>query len=279
MQLKTLLVCLTTVEHAEDLLRQAVPLARRTNAHLIGLHTLEAILLYPGIARHISDGSFATFNANQKEETEKIKKIFDQHTENEIFPSEFRALLAESVTAGERMVECARAADLVIMSQEDHSVDRADQRNVQVKVIRESGRPVIVVPPDYDGPPVGSNIVLGWSDTREAARAAHDMLSVTQEGTAVTILRVGSTEKDQLRDFDGVDLAETLSRHGLKLTLESRKPDGETIADVLGNVAFEKGADLVVTGALGHSRAYDFVLGATTYALLDGAKLPVLFSK
>ena len=36
---------------------------------------------------------------------------------------------------------------------------------------------------------------------------------------------------------------------------------------------------MIVTGAFGHSRAYDFVIGATTYALLRDAKLPVLFSK
>lgn len=276
---KTLLVCLTTPDHADDLMKQAVPLARRYDAHLIGLHTMEAMLVYPGIAMHVSDGMFAAFQENQKKQAAEIKDIFSKHTEKEMFPSEFRLLRAEAVSAGERMVESARAADLIIMAQEDRNVDRADQRNVQVQVIRESGRPVLVIPNGYDGPEIGTNVVLGWSDTREAARAAHDMVTVMRTDASVTILRVGPVRRDTMRDSDGIELAETLSRHRLRVTLETRAPNGDAIAEVLGQAAFEKGADLIVTGALGHSRAYDFVLGATTYALLEGATLPVLFSK
>ena len=34
----------------------------------------------------------------------------------------------------------------------------------------------------------------------------------------------------------------------------------------------------LVTGAFGHSRLYDFVIGATTSYLLDSMTVPVLFS-
>lgn len=279
MRLKTLLVCLTTLEHAETLMKLAAPLARKHDAHLIGLHTVEALLVYPGIAMHVPDAAFTAFNESQKEEANKIKAIFTQYIENELFPSEFRLVRAEATTAHERMVESARAADLVVMAQEDTVADRYDQRNAQLQVIRESGRPVIVVPLGYDGADIGSNIVLGWSDTREAARAAHDMLIVAGDNADVTVLRVGKEQRGTLQDSDGIDLAETLSRHGLTLTLEHRDPLGKSVAEVLNQAAFEKGADLIVTGALGHSKVYDFVLGATTYALLRDAKLPVLFSK
>ena len=36
---------------------------------------------------------------------------------------------------------------------------------------------------------------------------------------------------------------------------------------------------MIVTGAFGHSQAYDFVIGATSYELLRDHKVPVLFSK
>lgn len=279
MQLKTLLVCLTTLEHADTLMKVAVPLARRHDAHLVGLHTVEALLVYPGIAMHIPDIAIGAFNESQKEEIAKVKAVFDQHTKSEDFPSEFRLLKAESTSASHRMVESARAADLVIMAQADRDADRVDQRNAQATVIRDSGRPVIVVPHDYDGPEIGSNIVLGWSDTREAARAAHDLLVVAEKDASVTVLRVGGEKSDALSDSDGIDVSEALARQGLKPTLERRAPSSKTIAEVLSQVAFEKGADLIATGAFGHSKAYDFVMGATTYTLLKDSKLPVLFSK
>ena len=278
MPLKTLLVCLTTLDQAETLMRVAVPLARRNNAHLVGLHTLEALWIYPGVAVHIPEAVHTAFSDAQRDVAEKIKAVFTEHTRIEDFPSEFRLLRTEGPSAGARMVESSRAADLVIMAREDRETDRPDQRNAQVQVIRDSGRPVIVVPTGYDGPEIGNNIVLGWSDTRESARAAHDLLLVSNEGADVTVLRVGSTEVT-LADSDAIDVSGVLSRHGLHPTLEMRPPSGGSIADVLNKVAFEKGADLIVTGALGHSRAYDFVIGATTHNLLLDAKLPVLFSK
>ncbi len=276
---KTILVCLTTPDHAATLLKVAVPLARKHGAHLIGLHTVEALVVYPGIAMHIPEPAFAAFNESQRQESDAIKGVFSKHTEHEDFVSEFRLLRAEAESATVRMIESARAADLVIMAQEDKNADRYDQRNAQALVIRESGRPVIVVPLDYEGPDIGQNIVLGWSDTREAARAAHDMLDIADPGAELTVLRVGPAKKDVLKDDDAIDMSEMFARHGVKPTLEHREAAGNSIAEVLGAVAFEKGADLIVTGAFGHSKAYDFVIGATTYTLLKEQKIPILFSK
>lgn len=278
MSINTLLVCLTTSEHAETLLKVAVPLARKHGAHLIGLHTVEALLVYPGIAMHIPEPAFASFNQSQKEEADAIAAIFERYTENEDFRSEFRLLRAEAVSATERMVESARVADLVIMAHEDKDVDRYDQRHAQTQVIRDSGRPVVIVPLGYEGPTIGQNVVLGWSDTREAARAAHDLLTVAQEDAQLTILRVGKATQDSLSDSEGIDIAEMFSRHGLKPTLEHREPLGDSIAAVLDKTAFEKGADLIAVGAFGHSLAYDLVIGSATHGLLKEARVPVMFS-
>jgi nucleotide-binding universal stress UspA family protein len=228
---------------------------------------------------HIPGSAFAAFNTSQKKESEEIEGIFRKYTKNEDFVGEFRRVRAEAVLASDRMVESARAADLVIMAHEDKENDRYDQRHAQIQVIRESGRPVIVVPLGYDGPTIGANVLIGWSDTRESARAAHDMLPLADAGANLTVLRVGKTSRDALKDNDAIDVTEMFARHGLNATLEYREPLGQNIAEVLNMTAFEKGADLIVTGAFGHSRAYDFVLGATTYALLRDQKLPVLFSK
>ena len=73
---KTILVCLTTPENTETLLKLAVPLARKHNAHLIGLHTIEAVLVYPGIAMHILGSAFAAFNTSQNKNLKSPKRYF-----------------------------------------------------------------------------------------------------------------------------------------------------------------------------------------------------------
>ena len=93
---KTIQVCLTTPDHAATLMKVAVPLARKHGAHLIGLHTIEALLVYPGIAMHIPEPAFAAFNKSQKEDAKAIRDIFDHHTTNEDFVSEFRLINAEA---------------------------------------------------------------------------------------------------------------------------------------------------------------------------------------
>jgi nucleotide-binding universal stress UspA family protein len=279
MPLKTLLVCLTTQEHADTLMQVAVPLARKHGAHLVGLHTVEALMVYPGIAMHIPEPVFETFNRNQQEEASAIEAIFERHTRNEDFPSEWRLLRAQSASATERIVESARAADLVIMAREDKETDRFDQRLAQAQVIRESGRPVVVVPLGYTGPTIGENIVLGWSPTREAARAAHDLLMLADKKTTVTVVHINGAHKNELADHDTIDMAQMLSRHGLATTVVERDAHGHAVADMLEKVALEQGADMIATGAFGHSKAYDFVVGAATYALLRDAKRPVMFSK
>jgi nucleotide-binding universal stress UspA family protein len=150
-----------------------------------------------------------------------------------------------------------------MMAHEDNDGDRHDQRQAQQQAIRDSGWPVTVVPLNYDGPTVGDNILLGWSDTREAPRAGHDLLTVTKKGTKVKVLRVGKKVQDTMSDSDAIDLSEMLSRPDLKPTLEHREAKGDTIAEALNNVALESGADLIAKGA-------------TTHALLRDAKLPIL---
>lgn len=278
MSLKTILVCLTSKDTAEELMAAAVPLARTHRAHLIGLHTLEALMVYPGIAMHVPDPVFAHFNESQQAETDAIEATFRKHTDHETFVSEWRFLRTESVRAADRMVESARAADLVIMPRENREWDRGDQAQAQDRVIRESGRPVLVIPKGYSGPTIGKSAVLGWADTREAARAAHDLIRVAQPDAAVDILSVG-TMAEELLDAPANAMAESMTRHGLKATVTHRPKDGLNVADVLNQHAFEVGADMIVTGAFGHSRTYDFVIGAATNALLHDAKFPVMFSK
>ena len=87
MGMKTIMVCLTTPENTETLLKVAVPMARKHNAHLVGFHTLDALLAYPGIAMHIPEFTFVAFNDSQQKDSEAIKEVFVKHTRNEDFVS------------------------------------------------------------------------------------------------------------------------------------------------------------------------------------------------
>ncbi|MBY4893875.1 universal stress protein [Rhodobacteraceae bacterium N5(2021)] len=276
MALKTLLVCLIDPESAEAAMSCAVSLARAHNAHLVALHTLEALVVYPGVAIHLPPEVYARHTEAQMEQAAIIEKIFHKHTDNEDIVAEWRLLKASSTTIVDRIIESARAADVVVMPNATKAEDQ--NREVQARVIRESGRPVLVVPPNFTDTDVGKRIVLGWSETREATRGAHDLLNVAQSGAEISVLRVGDASADELRDHGLVDLATMYDRHGLRAQMAHVEAGSGGIAGAVLKCAFENGADMIVTGAFGHSRAYDFVFGAVTSGLLRHAEIPVLFS-
>lgn len=278
MTVKTILACLLNRESSAVLSEAAAALASRFGAHLTGLHTLEAIIVYPGVAMYVPGPTFETFNAAAQEEGEAIGAVFEEVARKSGAPFEWRMVHAGAVAAADRMIESARASDLVVMARPDPSAERADQRHAFNRVVRESGRPVLLVPPD--GLPtggIGQRIVMAHAPTREAARAAFDALPILHPGAEVHIVHAGD-DRDALHDAAMTDLAASLSRHGVKVTVTHRTPHERSVAEVLLDEATEIGADLIVAGAFGHSRTYDFFLGATTGALVRHARVPVLFS-
>lgn len=279
MTVRTILICLTDEASADSLMHAATALARRHNAHLIGLHTVEALMVYPGIAMHIPDTVFESYGASQMEQSKAIKAIFERHTHAEDFVSEWRLLKSESETAAERIVESARCVDIVLMAAAKADGDGSAHLHLIETVIRDAGRPVIVVPPGFDADTLGQSILIGWNGTREATRAAHDALSVLQNGDTAHILRVNDSSFDADRDATSADLAAGFTRHGIETTLVHKVWDKPGVAAALNKEAFEKGADMIAVGAFGHSRAYDFVIGAATRDLLRKTEVPVMFSR
>ncbi|MFT5066119.1 MAG: nucleotide-binding universal stress UspA family protein [Yoonia sp.] len=279
MTLRTILVCLTSTSSAASLLKSAAILARRDNAHVIGLHISESLVVYPGIAMHIPDGTYEAFAQSQKGHREEIKAIFEAQTHAEDFPKEWRQMHSDTKPVSDCIVDNARSADLVIMAQDDATQARVTALQLPAHVIKESGRPVLVIPRDYTAETLGDTILLGWSKTPEATRAVHDMCIVASENAQVTLLRVDADLDDPLADFAANDIAAALTRHGLNVDVVHRKEKAKKVAKIISHEAFEMGADMLVNGAFGHSRTFDFVIGAVTHKLLAGAKIPVLFSK
>lgn len=278
MAIKTILAIMPDAAAAERVMRLATPLARKTGAHVIGLHVTEAIEVYAGVAMYVSVPDTERFTAAQAERAQEIAAVFAKATAGEDFVSEWRHVETRSATASDRMVEHARAADLVIMAQTDPKDEFGDGGAALQRTIRKCGRPVLVVPYAGSFATVGAKALIGWSPTREAARAAHDAIPLIEGGEAVILTARHKSAEDSLPQETARELAAAYDRRGIRAEVVDRTNDGLAIGSVLENEAFERGADLIVTGAFGHSRVYDFVIGATTTHLLESMTVPVLFS-
>lgn len=275
--MKTILACLSDEKDAQDILRIALPIAERHGSHLIGAHVQEHVAFYPGVAVHVPAEIYVDFQERQAADTEAVKAIFDDLTRTAACPKEWRLIKAGSPDTATALLKAAYTADLVILSQSEYSGDQSSTHYVQENVIRGCGRPVLFVPAGCEAQRLGEKVVIGWSPTREAARATHDVLPLLSEGAEVIIATVSKAAPEG--HDDTTELARMLDRHGFKVEVVHRTAPKANVAEELDGLAFERGADMIVTGAFGHSRLHDFVIGAVTLDLMQQARMPVLFSK
>lgn len=280
MKYKTILLCLTDAAQAERLITAGCTLARRFDAHLIGLHVLQSLEVYPGAAIDLPPPAASSFAEEKLRQAEEIQSAFERLTTKEDFVSEWRLVKAGSAYSEDRLVEHAHCADLIVMVQADRDDHGAEQSRALQEVIKRSGRPILVIPYVGDFLTFGVHALIGWSATRESSRAVHDAIPLLADGGKATVIWVSQgSESSAYLESTAHQVATCLDRHGIDGTVTHWENSQIGIADALLNEAFDRQADLIVTGAFGHSKFYDFVIGATTSALLDHMTLPVLFSK
>lgn len=177
----------------------------------------------------------------------------------------------------EHVARRARSADLIITGPDIGGGLFDTTRRVGIADLAlQAGRPVLVVPHSCEELEL-RHVMVGWKGTRESRRAIADALPVLKMAAKVTVVQVAQSAEmsDATRHLGDVQL--WLSRHGVNATTEAIPAAGED-SDRLREVAHDKGADLIVAGAYGHSRLREWVLGGVTYDFLLNLNQCVLVS-
>ena len=280
MAYKDILVHLDSSARCDVRLRIAAELAARADGHLTGLYAMD---LPPS---SLFMGETSVFDIQMAAETvqraqERAQSIVD--TVRGRFEETLRKFDIEGEwrhterTSGEIVALHARYADIAIVGQTDP--DNKGAASIPEEVILGSGRPVLVIPYIGNVEPIGNKVLIGWKPGREAARAVNDALPLLAVAKSVTVLAI---DPQNGISEDGVvpaaDIALHLARHGITAVASHTTSAGIAEGDLLLNYVSDMGADLVVAGGYGHSRAREFVLGGATRSLLATMTVPVLFS-
>jgi hypothetical protein len=146
----------------------------------------------------------------------------------------------------------ARSADLVVIKSKQEKADPYHLIDPAGAVLR-MGRPTILVP-EHVHELQADRVVVGWKDTREARLAVHDALPFLTKALRVTIVEICTSDDQDWARRRVRDVAKYLHTHGVKSETDVRVHMAESDARHLIHVAKEDGADLIVTGAYGHSR-------------------------
>ncbi|MCW5657197.1 MAG: universal stress protein [Burkholderiaceae bacterium] len=168
----------------------------------------------------------------------------------------------------------ALCADLLLLGQHD----RANRHTGVASdfapwVITGSGKPAIVVP--YIGAraaPFG-NVLVAWKATRESSRALSAAIPFLQSAQSVNVAidgDTGSAYREVLLEF--------LGRHGIRATVTTLSSRTSGAGEAILSMAADVGADLIVMGCYGHSRAREFALGGASRTVLESMTVPVLMA-
>lgn len=173
---------------------------------------------------------------------------------------------------GGTVASFSRTFDLIVTA--PHTTDRGEEHMSASPgmIALQSGRPVLIVPKEYDAPGLSTHVLVAWDGKRAAARAIGDAMPILEEKGKVTVLTIGAqiplgTER----------LIQNLRHHGIKTDhLQSSKSG--SIGHTILVTAQDIGADLLVMGAYEHSKFVHDVFGGVTTDILKEITIPVLMS-
>ncbi|MGE0430132.1 universal stress protein [Hydrogenophaga sp.] len=166
-------------------------------------------------------------------------------------------------------------ADLVILGQRNADDPASGELPADFlpTVLVESGRPALILPYVGTLAAVGRTVLVAWKETPESARAVSCAMPWLLRATRVHLIGFGESASDSLHA-----LQRYLSAQGVTATPHVGGAEESDVGNQLLSRAADLGADLLVMGCYGHSRAREWVMGGATRTILRTMTLPVLMT-
>ncbi len=284
MAVKVILAAVSTPETARPALQAAFAVGRRFRAHVYALHVrpdLRSTVPYigEGMSGAMLDDMMQTVEREASERAARVRAVFDElcawanvvtaepgTAEHELSASWREEAGREDEVIGRR----GRLADLIVIARPRD----ASARMTLESALIESGRPILVAPPE-PREPVGERIAIAWNGSVEASRAVNAAMPFLHRAERVVVL---SVQESRRAESTAEDLAAYLAWHGIRAsahTIGSERPP--TGATLLAEVS-SQGGDMVVMGAYTHNRFREMIFGGVTRHVLSAAEVPVLMA-
>ncbi|RWN31490.1 universal stress protein [Mesorhizobium sp.] len=260
MSYKSIIVNVAVDAPPAPIVKVGVELAKRFGAHLIGLAAAD---VPPLVAT--GDGMAYEGEIMQIQRTEIEKRLAELRGEFErLVPASITSEWRQAVVSPTRFLSvAARAADLIVTG---GGLGENVYRAVDVgSLALGTGRPVLVAASNVEHV-LAKTVLVAWKDTREARRAIADALPFLARANEVIVATI-DTDRSESARYSLADVAAYLENHGIMPQTELLT--GEADGDHLLAFARSIHADLIVSGAYGHSRLREWAFGGVTRTLIE----------
>lgn len=252
----------------------AISVAKTFDAYLAGV----AFAYEPVLPAIVGGGIPESVIEEQREENEKAAKtaVAQFEAAAKDIRHETHMVPASLAGAADTFGEIARLYDLAIVGQSER--DRVGPEELIVEgALFGSGRPILVVPADYQGGMRLERMLICWNGGRNAARATANAIPFLKRASAVEVVVI-STEVSPTAVTSAGDLCRHLGRHEIKAEVRRIEPGNLKVSAAILDYANKSGAGMLVMGGYGHSRLREFILGGTTRGVLAAMTVPTLMS-
>ena len=247
-------------------------LAARTNASITAMFYPR--LPDPVIVDPMSGGVVSYDGLDDEIEAQKSaaeKNIVDRAAKcNPPVGSENLNVDMTSLSNWRQVGEICRVQDLTMVGR---SRENPHWQTLFEMALFEGGRPVLVVPQKWEGD-FGNTVGIAWNHSTETARVLALSMPIIRCAKKVYIIEIDGWVH---AGPDGTALQRYLAGHEIEAEFKRGASAGNPGERVL-EVAENANVDFLVKGAFTQSRLTQMIFGGATRAILDKAKIPVIFA-
>ena len=274
MAIKNLLIAYSGSDSSDAALDAALFMRDKYEAHLTGLLAHKFAPVNPNVNSWIPEDVRESIEKAQAKATKKIAARFKQRTESSSAPDKIH-WISQPGDGNATVARYARLFDLTIVGRYDAIHGEDDELHPDI-VAMVSGRPVLLVPREFDMSTFNEHAVLAWDGKRAASRALADAMQILKTKSLVTIVTVNDGQSEASLPEINVEMA--LQRHGVKTEQVNLERNGKSVSYRILEYLEQAQPRLLVMGAYEHSKFRQSLVGGVTSSVLRKAKVPILIS-
>lgn len=275
MPIKNLLIAYGGSDSSDAALDCALFMRDKYDAHLTGLLAHNFAPINQNVGSWIPDDVRDSIKKAQAQATRDVEARFRRRIASNSSPDKIH-WISERGEGNTTVAKYARFYDLTVLGRHD-AVGGEDQQELHPDMIAMvSGRPVLLVPREFDISAFDERAVLAWDGKRASARALGDAMQILKTKSFVSIVTVDDGETEA--SLPEIDVETALRRHGINTEKVSLRAKGRSVGHQILEFLDQAKPNLLVMGAYEHSKFRQSIVGGVTHTVLKKAKVPVFIS-
>jgi len=285
MTIKTIILPIRDSDVADSLMETAVSMAIRNNAHLDVLfvqknpeHLVPFASL--GVSEKMRQSIIESASKSADQQGADLKQRFES-----ICASQNMALNPRGNNPGnpsadfivrqgardEMIATDGRLADLILVPQ---PVSISPPPSSFEAALRDTGRPVLMVPRKKILVNAGKTIGIGWNASKEAAQAVAAVMGNLQRADKVYVLE---SEKRMANPLNAEEACIYLKCHGVSAEPAVFSTKKQSAGEALLSKTNELNCDRLIVGGYSRPKLRNMIMGGVTGHLMSNADIPVIF--